>query len=204
MNKLVVAPMHLASKLTALIEREAAHARAGRTARIIAKMNSLVDPKIIESLYEASIAGVKIDLLIRGICCLRPGVPDVSENIRVVSILDKYLEHSRITYFLNDGQPEVFLSSADWMPRNFHRRVELMFPIEDPPLRARIIDRILAVVLSDNLKARELQSDGTYRRLKPKPGEPVIRSQSEFQNIAREHAEAGPIPQAVPSMLGAM
>ena len=204
MNKLVVAPMHLASTLTALIEREAAHARAGRAARIIAKMNSLVDPKIIESLYEASIAGVKIDLLIRGICCLRPGVPDVSENIRVVSILDKYLEHSRISYFLNDGQPEVFLSSADWMPRNFHRRVELMFPIEDPPLRARIIDRILAVVLSDNLKARELQSDGTYRRLKPKPGEPVIRSQSEFQNIAREHAEAGPIPQAVPSMLGAM
>src|SRR5271157_1798459 len=202
MNKLVVAPMHLASTLTALIEREAAHARAGRATRIIAKMNSLVDPKIIESLYEASIAGVKIDLLIRGICCLRPGVPDVSKNIRVVSILDKYLEHSRITYFLNDGQPEVFLSSADWMPRNFHRRVELMFPIEDPPLRARIIDRILAVVLSDNLKARELQSDGTYRRLKPKPGEPVIRSQSEFQNIAREHAEDGPIPQAVPSILG--
>jgi polyphosphate kinase len=196
--------MYLASTLTALIEREAAHARAGRAARIIAKMNSLVDPKIIESLYEASTAGVKIDLLIRGICCLRPGVPDVSENIRVVSILDKYLEHSRITYFLNDGQPEVFLSSADWMPRNFHRRVELMFPIEDPPLRARIIDRILAVVLSDNLKARELQSDGTYRRLKPKPGEPVIRSQSEFQNIAREHAEDGPIPQAVPSIAGAM
>jgi polyphosphate kinase len=202
MNKLVVAPMHLASTLTALIEREAAHARAGRAARIIAKMNSLVDPKIIESLYEASTAGVKIDLLIRGICCLRPGVPDVSENIRVVSILDKYLEHSRISYFLNNGQPEVFLSSADWMPRNFHRRVELMFPIEDPPLRVRIIDRILAVVLSDNLKARELQSDGTYRRLKPKPGEPVIRSQSEFQNIAREHAEDGPIPQAVPSILG--
>jgi len=202
MNKLVVAPMHLARTLTALIEREAEHARAGRSARIIAKMNSLVDPRIIESLYEASTAGVKIDLLIRGICCLRPGVPGVSENIRVVSLLDKYLEHSRITYFLNDGQPEVFLSSADWMPRNFRRRVELMFPIEDPPLRARIVDRILAVVLSDNLKVRELQSDGTYRRLKPKPGEPVIRSQNEFQNIARKHAEHCPIPQAVPSILG--
>ena len=136
-NKLVVAPVHLASRLEALIEREAAHARAGQPARIIAKMNSLVDPTIIGSLYEASTAGVKIDLLIRGICCLRPGIPGVSDNIRVISILDKYLEHSRITYFLNDGEPEVFLSSADWMPRNFRRRVELMFPIEAPPLRTQ-------------------------------------------------------------------
>ena len=189
--------MHLASTLSTLIERESAHARAGRPARIIAKMNSLVDPKIIESLYEASTAGVKIDLVIRGICCLRPGVPGVSENIRVISILDKYLEHSRITYFLNDGQPEVFLSSADWMPRNFRRRVELMFPVEDPALRVRIVDRILAVVLSDNLKARELQADGSYRRLKPKPGEPVLRSQTEFQNFAREHAEESPLPQVM-------
>jgi polyphosphate kinase len=120
----------------------------------------------------------------------------------VVSILDKYLEHSRITYFLNDGQPEVYLSSADWMPRNFRRRVELLFPVEDPPLLGRIVDRILAVVLSDNVKMRELQSDGSYRRVKPKSGEPVIRSQTEFQNIAREHAEDGPIPQVVSSILG--
>src|SRR5262249_58034053 len=133
--------------LTSCSEREAENARAGRQARIIAKMNSIVDPGIIETLYKASADGVRIDLLIRGICCLRPGLPGISENIRVISILDKYLEHSRITYFLNDGQPEVFLSSADWMPRNFRRRVELMFPIEDPPLRARIIDRIRAVVL---------------------------------------------------------
>jgi len=198
-NRLVVAPVNLASRLTTLIEREAGHARAGRPARIIAKMNSLVDTRIIENLYEASTAGVRIDLLIRGICCLRPGVAGVSENIRVVSILDKYLEHSRITYFLNNGEPEVFLSSADWMPRNFRRRVELMYPIEDALLRTRIIDRILAVVMSDNVKAHDLQPDGPYRRIKPKAGEPLIRSQSEFQNMAREHAEDGPITHVVAS-----
>jgi polyphosphate kinase len=203
-NKLVLAPMHLASRLEQLIERETAHAAAGRPARIIAKMNSLVDPGIIGTLYEASDAGVTIDLIVRGTCCLRPRVPGVSENIRVVSILDKYLEHSRITYFLNDGQPEVFLSSADWMPRNFRRRVELMFPIEDPPLRARIIDRIIAVVLSDNVKARELLPDGSYVRLKPKPGEPAIRSQTEFQNMAREHADDLALPKAMPAMTGAI
>ncbi len=193
-KRLLVAPVHLAKRLTSLIEREAAHAREGRPARIIAKMNSLVDPGIITALYQASSAGVSIDLLVRGICCLRPGIPGVSERIRVVSILDKYLEHSRISYFLNDGQPEVFLSSADWMPRNFRRRVELMFPIEDPALRSRIIDRILTVVLSDNVKARELQSDGSYRRIKPERGQVPIRSQSEFQNLAREHSEEGVIP----------
>jgi polyphosphate kinase len=195
--------MQLAGRLSSLIERESAHAQAGRPARIIAKMNSLVDPHIIETLYEASSAGVKIDLVVRGICCLRPGLAGVSENIRVVSILDKYLEHSRIAYFQNDGQPEVLLSSADWMPRNFRRRLELMFPIEDPALRSRIINEILGIVLSDNLKARELQPDGTYRRIKPKPGEPVIRSQVEFQNIARERAEVGPmVPAATPIALG--
>jgi polyphosphate kinase len=197
-KKLVVAPMHLAGRLASLIEREAEHARIGRPARIIAKMNSLVDPGIIASLYEASSAGVTIDLLVRGICCLRPGVPGVSERIRVVSILDKYLEHSRISYFLNDGQPEVFLSSADWMPRNFRRRVELMFPIEDAAPSSRIIDRILAVVLSDNVKARELQPDGTYRRAKPKRSQPAIRCQNEFQSIARDPGER-PMPSMPPA-----
>jgi polyphosphate kinase len=197
-NKVVVSPMQLADRLSALIEREADHAQAGRPGRIIAKMNSLVDPHIIETLYAASAAGVSIDLVVRGICCLRPGLPGVSENIRVISILDKYLEHSRITYFQNDGQPEVFLSSADWMPRNFRRRVELMFPIEDPSLRGRIIDQILGVVLSDNVKARELQPDGSYRRIKPRPGEPIIRSQNEFQNMARERAESSPMVPALP------
>lgn len=198
-NKLIVAPMHLASRLTTLIERERAHAEAGREARIIAKMNSLVDPRIIESLYEASTAGVRIDLIIRGICCLRPGIAGVSENIRVVSIVDKYLEHSRIAYFKNGDEPEVFLSSADWMPRNFRRRVELMFPIEDPHLRQRIIESILDTALADNVKARELQPDGTYIRLQPKPGEPAVRSQVEFQNMARELSESGPITRAVTS-----
>ena len=156
-NKLIVAPSHLSSRLSALIEREIAHAEAGQPARIIAKMNSLVDPQIIALLYRASQAGVQIDLIIRGICCLRPGMPGVSENIRVISIVDKYLEHSRISYFQNGDEPEVFLASADWMPRNFRRRVEIMFPIEDPQLQRRFVDGILGVVLADNVKARELQ-----------------------------------------------
>ncbi|MBV8076080.1 MAG: polyphosphate kinase 1 [Planctomycetaceae bacterium] len=186
-HKLVVAPMHLADRLIALIARERSHAEAGIPARIIAKMNSLVDPGAIEALCDASRAGVQIDLIVRGICCLRPGVPEVSENIRVISIVDKFLEHSRITYFQNGDTPEVFLSSADWMPRNFHRRVELMFPIEDPQLKDRIVEGILGVVLMDNVKARVLQPDATYRRIAPpRPGEPVIRSQVEFQNRARE------------------
>jgi polyphosphate kinase len=186
-KKLVVAPMYLADRVEQLIERERQHALNGRPARIIAKMNSLVDPGAIEALYAASQAGVRIDLVVRGICCLRPGVPGVSENIRVTSIVDKFLEHSRIVGFQNDDSPEVFLSSADWMPRNFRRRVEVMFPIEDPRLQNRIVDGILGVVLSDNVKARVLGPDGAYRRVPaPKPGEPVIRSQVEFQNMARE------------------
>jgi polyphosphate kinase len=192
-NKLIVAPVHLASRIGALIERETANAKAGKPARIIAKMNSLVDPSVVALLYQASMAGVKIDLIIRGICCLKTGQPGVSENIRVISILDKYLEHSRIAYFLNDGQPEVFLASADWMPRNFRRRVETMFPIEDPALRTRI-EKILKICLADNVKARQLGPDGVYRRLKPKKNQPVIRSQIEFQNLARDHAEDLSIP----------
>ncbi len=193
-HKLIVAPMHLADRLIALIDRERQHAEAGLPARIIAKMNSLVDPSAIEALYAASRAGVRIDLIVRGICCLRPGVPGVSENIRVISVVDKFLEHSRIAYFENGDEPEVFLSSADWMPRNFRRRVEIMFPIEDPRLQNRIVDGILGVVLMDNVKARVLQPDGSYRRIPPpRPGEPVIRSQVEFQNMARELSSSDPI-----------
>ena len=140
---------------------------------------------------------MRIDLIIRGICCLRPGMPGVSDNIRVISIVDKFLEHSRITYFQNGDEPEVFLASADWMPRNFRRRVEIMFPIEDPRLQRRIVDGILGVVLTDNVKARELQPDGTYRRVAPaEPGEPSIRSQVEFQNMALELCETSPISHA--------
>jgi polyphosphate kinase len=204
-QKLRVAPMHLADHLIALIDRERRHAEAGLPARIIAKMNSLVDPGAIEALYAASRAGVRIDLIVRGICCLRPGLPDVSENIRVISIVDKFLEHSRISYFQNGESPEVFLTSADWMPRNFRRRVEIMFPIEDPRLQSRIIDGILGVVLMDNVKARVLQPDGTYRRVAPpRPDEPVIRSQVEFQNMARELSSEGPIRAKQPATLHGM
>ena len=186
--------MDLADRLIALIDRERANAEAGKPARIIAKMNSLVDPHAIVALFAASRAGVRIDLIVRGICCLRPGIPGVSENIRVISIVDKFLEHARISYFQNDDRPEVFLSSADWMPRNFRRRVEILFPIEDPRLQSRIVDGILGVALMDNVKARELQPDGTYRRVAPaRPGEPSIRSQVEFQNMARELSVADPI-----------
>jgi len=192
-KKLIVAPYFLADRLIALIERERKNAEAGKPARIIAKMNSLVDPGAIEALYAASRAGVRIDLIVRGICCLRPGVPGVSENIRVISIVDKFLEHSRIAYFQNNDAPEVFLASADWMPRNFRRRVEIMFPIEDPRLQNRIVEGLLGVVLTDNTKARVLQADGTYARVKARPGEPSVRSQIEFQNMARELSSADPI-----------
>jgi polyphosphate kinase len=192
-QKLIVAPMQLADRLIALIDRERRHAEQGLPARIIAKMNSLVDPGAIEALYAASRSGVRIDLIVRGICCLRPGIPGVSENIRVISIVDKFLEHSRITYFQNGDNPEVFLASADWMPRNFRRRVEIMFPIEDPRLQNRIVEGILGVVLMDNVKARVLQPDGTYRRMAPVNSEPRIRSQVEFQNMARELSSADPI-----------
>ncbi len=192
-KKLTVAPRDLADRLVGLIDRERRNAEAGRPARIIAKMNSLVDPHAIVALSAASRAGVRIDLIVRGICCLRPGLPGVSENIRVISIVDKFLEHSRISYFQNDDQPEVFLSSADWMPRNFRRRVEILFPIEEPRLRNRIVDGLLGVSLMDNVKARILQPDGTYIRVTPDAGDPAIRSQIEFQNMARELCVADPI-----------
>ncbi|GAC1470257.1 MAG: polyphosphate kinase 1 [Isosphaeraceae bacterium] len=194
-NKLIVSPMNLADQLLMLIHRERDHALSGHPARIIAKMNSVVDPATIEALYSASQAGVRIDMIVRGICCLCPGVPGISDNIRVISIVDKFLEHSRIIYFQNDEKPEVFLSSADWMPRNFRRRVEIMFPIEDARLLNRIVEGILGVALSDNVKARVLGADGIYRRVSPPQGEPVVRSQIEFQNMARELSSKTPIRQ---------
>src|SRR5881398_4070094 len=167
LKKLMVAPFDLSERLIKLIERERDHARVGKPARIIAKLNSLVDEEIIEKLYEASCAGVKIDLIVRGICCLRPRIANLSENIRVISIVGRFLEHSRIYYFENAGNPEVFLASADWMPRNFVRRVEIAFPIEDPLLRDEIINEVLPRFLNDRVKARELQPDGSYLRLHP-------------------------------------
>ena len=144
LKKLLVAPFDLHDRLISLIERERDHAAAGKPARIVAKLNSLVDQGIIEKLYEASCAGVKIDLIIRGICCLRPKIPGLSENIRVISIVGRFLEHSRVYYFDNGGKPDLYLASADWMPRNFYRRVEIAFPIESPAVRDEIIDEISA------------------------------------------------------------
>jgi polyphosphate kinase len=184
-QKLVVAPEGMRERVIGLIERERAHAEAGQPARIAVKMNALVEPSVIDALYRASQAGVQIHLVIRGICALRPGLPGVSDTIRVTSIVDRFLEHSRIFYFENGGSPDVFLSSADWMPRNFFRRIEVMFPIDDPRLKTRVIDEILAGVLADTAKARVLQSDGTYVRAVAGPNHPPVRSQATFQSLAR-------------------
>jgi len=184
-----VAPLGLQEKVLALIERETS---LGSRGRIIAKMNSLVDASVIKALYRASQAGVSIDLIVRGICCLRPGVPGTSENIRVLSIVDRFLEHARIFYFDAGGKKEVYLSSADWMPRNFLRRVEVMFPIDDTTLRDRVIDEILAISLGDNVKARRLLPDGSYERIRL-DGKPALRSQVRFMELAREKAQVGPV-----------
>jgi polyphosphate kinase len=161
MNKLITAPDSLKKRILSLIEREKENALAGKSASIVAKMNSLCDPDVIKALYEASCAGVKIDLIVRGICCLKVGVPGVSDNIKVRSIVGRFLEHNRIFRFENAGAPELYLSSADWMPRNLERRVELMFPIEDEELR-RKLNLILTNLLKDDVKSRKLSKDGRY------------------------------------------
>ena len=176
-KKLVVAPQDLHGRTIELIREQAARAREGKSARIFAKLNSLVDVETIEALYEASAAGVPIDLVIRGICCLRPGQTGVSENIRVRSIVDRFLEHSRIFVFGEGAKSQVFLSSADWMPRNFERRVEVMFPIEDPDLRRRIAEEIIPAYLNDNTRARVLMPDATYVRAAAWHDEAEHRSQ---------------------------
>ena len=162
-NKLALAPLWLKDKFLELINREKEHALKGREARIIAKMNSVCDPDIIAALYEASCAGVKIQMIVRGICCLKVGIKDVSENITVRSIVGQFLEHSRIIYFLNGGKEEVYMGSADWMPRNLEKRVEILFPVEDREIRQEL-KGYLMLQLSDNKKARIMQSDGTYRK----------------------------------------
>ncbi len=184
MKKLIISPFDLHERMVRLIERETVNAGNGLPARLIAKMNSLVEPRIIEALYQASRAGVRIELIVRGICCLRPGVKGLSENITVRSIVDRFLEHSRIFYFENACQPEVFLGSADWMPRNFFRRIEVTFQIEDGSLRERIINEILTTCLADNVKTRFLQSDGSYQRVPRASGDLRRRSQSEFIALA--------------------
>ena len=202
-RKLMVAPLGLREQVVELIDREGRNAQAGRPSRIIVKMNALVEPTVIDALYRASSAGVSIELVIRGTCCLRPGIPGLSETIRVTSVVDKFLEHSRVFYFENGGTPEVLLGSADWMPRNFFRRIEVMFPVEDARLKGRLTGEIFQVVLNDNVKARQLNSDGTYRRLAPAEGEQGVRSQTIFQTLARESArEAGESPFRFVPILG--
>jgi polyphosphate kinase len=171
--------------MIALIEREAVNAKKGLPARIIAKMNALVDPQIIAALCRASQAGVQIDLIVRGICCLRPRVKGVSDRITVRSIVDRFLEHSRIFYFENACQPEVFAGSADWMPRNFFRRIEVVFPVEDGNLRERIRGELLEILLRDNVKARFLQAAGSCTRPRRRAGSPAHRSQNEFIQLAQ-------------------
>ncbi len=165
-RRLLVAPVNLRQRVLQLIDRETAHAMAGRPGRIIAKMNALVDAECIEALYRASAAGVEVDLIVRGICCLRPGVPDLSERIRVISIIGRFLEHSRIWMFGNDGAPEYFFGSADWMPRNFDRRVEVVTPVANPVFQERL-QSVFEVCLADNRQAWDLQPDGSYVQRQP-------------------------------------
>ncbi|MGM0413265.1 MAG: polyphosphate kinase 1 [Pseudomonadota bacterium] len=186
LNKLLQSPFTLHAALLERIEREAEHARAGRPARIVAKVNSLVEPRIIQALYAASRAGVAIRLVVRGMCSLRPGVAGVSENIEVRSIIGRFLEHTRVYYFENGGDPEVFGSSADWMERNFFRRVETCFPFETPALRRRVTAE-LETYLADNTQAWILQPDGTYQRARPAEGEePFAAQRSLLESLAEK------------------
>ncbi len=190
-KRLMVAPFELRERVLKLIHRERELAETGAGGRIIVKLNSLVDEEAIVALYAAAAAGVQIDLIVRGMCCLRPGLPGISENIRVVSIIGRFLEHSRIYYFGNGGKPLVYLGSADWMPRNFDRRVEVVFPVEDEALKTRIIDEILPAYLTDNVKARVLRPDGTYERRRPVGDEPTHQAQLTFRRMARKQGAAG-------------
>ena len=196
-NKLIVAPGNMQARLLELIAGEAAKGSAGR---IVAKMNALVDPPVIRALYAASAAGVEIDLVVRGICCLRPGVPGLSERIRVTSIVDRFLEHSRCFAFGKGSDTRCFLSSADWMPRNFKTRVEVMFPVEAPELKARLVDEVLGLALQDTARARWLQADGRYLRAEAGPG--AVRSQQALISAASRQAPRAPVLRPVPSPAG--
>jgi len=178
-RKLLVAPVSLRRKLEKMIQREIEHTQQGHKARLIFKVNSLVDPDMIRLLYQASQAGVQVDLLVRGMCCLCPGIKGVSDNIRVISIVGRYLEHSRLFYFQNDGKEEIYLGSADLMQRNLNHRVEVVFPVESKTHIRHLRDRVLETYLKDNASARILQADGTYVRLKPE-GKDVVDVQEKF------------------------
>ncbi|HIV22524.1 MAG TPA: RNA degradosome polyphosphate kinase [Candidatus Merdiplasma excrementigallinarum] len=193
-NRLSLAPIWLRDKFLSLIRREADHAREGQPARIIAKMNSLCDQEVIAALYEASAAGVKIDLIIRGICCLKVGIPKVSENITVRSIVGTFLEHARMFYFQNGGQEEYYMGSADWMPRNLDKRVEILFPVEDEDLKKEV-RHILEIQLADTLKAHELKADNGYEKI-DKRGKALLCAQEYFCEEARQRARKPADPAA--------
>ncbi len=189
-NRLVVAPLGMHEAILGLITREAAHAKAGKKAQITAQMNAIVDVDVIDALYAASQAGVEIKLAVRGICCLRPGIPGLSERIHVRALIDRFLEHERVFRFLNGGSEEVYFSSADWMPRNFHRRVEVLTPVLDPALRERLVHN-LDVLFGDNTKTWELARDGSYTKIAPAAsgGAAPSRAQQRFIELARERAK---------------
>ena len=196
---LLVAPLTMAEGFLRLIRRESEHASAGRPAHIIAKMNSLLEPSVIEALYAASQAGVEVDLIIRGLCTLRPGVQGLSDRIRVRSIVGRFLEHSRIFHFANGGDDEIFIGSADWMPRNLLERCEVVFPVRDPAARARIHDEILPALLADTTKARLLTPDGTYVRAnKALKDAPPFSSQDFLMQLAEGKAGLDAIPRPMP------
>lgn len=196
-RKLVVAPSRMQDFMLEMFEREIKHQQAGREGKIIAKLNGLLEPKVVQGLYRASQAGVQIDIICRGICALRTGVPGISDNIRIRSIVDRFLEHSRIFYFHNGGDPQTYVGSADWMDRNLSRRVEVIWPIDQPDLKQRLIQEILATSLADNVKARELLPDGTWRRVKPPDGA-RIRSQERFLELALANSQRRQVVTASP------
>jgi len=176
-QKLLVSPVNLRDRFEALIRREIALQAKGVQGHLIFKMNALVDPKVIQLLYQASQAGVKVDLLVRGICCLRPGIPGVSDHIQVISVVGRFLEHSRVYYFRNGGEEQIYLGSADLMPRNLDRRVEVLFPLEGPGLVEYMRDKVLKTYLADTVKSRQMKSDGTYARRSPSGGKKSLNSQ---------------------------
>jgi len=188
MQRLIVSPFNLRQHLVERIAREIEHAKAGRHGRIIAKLNSLVDPGIIRALYRASQAGVEIDLLVRGICCLRPQIPGISEHIRVRAVVDRFLEHARVYYWGNGGDDEVWLTSADWMPRNLNRRIEIAFPVLDGAAKRRLRDEILATELADNVSSWTVDPSGAYVPSQVPPGGQAVRMQSVFISLAKERS----------------
>jgi polyphosphate kinase len=187
-KKLVVAPSRMQAFFLEKIQQETVNQKAGKHSRIIVKINGLLEPVIVQALYQASQAGVKVDLICRGICALRPQVPGISDNIRVFSIVDRFLEHSRVFYFHNNNDSQVYIGSADWMDRNLSRRVEVVFPVEQPDLKQRLIKEVLAIGLGDNVKARELFPDGSYRRV-ARDASPALRCQERFLEIALQNAQ---------------